>query len=1026
MKKLLALLTALMLCMGCCASYAQSGHDREDYLGYWKLEELKLMGVTMSAESAGWNGFLSFREDDTVIFCMDDDDFSSSDVVYENGVARLTDANVEMPCVIGADGKIRCSTTFKEMPIEFVYVRTDYPALPAPMADWPGEYELVSVSMGGQSMPTSALSQYEMRIYEDGFGMFSLGKVKASFRMWEEDGAIRGIDKNDARFEAWINENGELCIRMIEEGLVIVGRRKTPAQQPVAETVVSAASDNPFLGEWQSVGVVLMGVELSLPDLGMEEMQLRIEPDMAYIRRGDSEGSCATRYEGDVLVFTNGTERIDCTVEDGWLYMSMNVDGVNLRVKMERVGAVPAAPASPVLPAETPAASVTTTSPFDGVWRPQAYLFMGVEMPAESVDLSVELVISGSAAMMDVSGEVVQCYVAYDGNTCTLYDDSESNIACVLGEDGRLSVELESDGLMMTMMMVRDGTAPEVEEPAAEEPVIEIPVVEEPAIEVPTAEDGFDGTWTLVQAVRDGEIVAAGQLGLTGSLVVTGSSARYTLGSESMLGLVSIDGTTLKLVGRSSYTFTLNAQGLLQMETTVDGETLTLRFSRGGMPVEEPVEEEPVIETPVVEEPVIEEPAIEVPTAEEGFDGTWTLVQAVRDGEIVAAGQLGLTGSLVVTGSSARYTLGSESMLGLVSIDGTTLKLVGRSSYTFTLNAQGLLQMETTVDGETLTLRFSRGGMPVEEPVEEEPVIETPVVEEPVVDEPEVEEPAGEETAGMASMLAELSGGMSLGGTLSDGNDFEGSWTLVQIGRQSGTVPAAQLGLSGSLVVSGHSAAYTLDAETMTGMITVDGMTMTMLARGGSMQFTLDEAGFLCRNTLMDGDVVELRFARGEAPASETIAALPAAEVVSGFEGCWRGDSAMVLGMSFTLSELDMSAIEVEITADGCFLTDKAGRRAVNAFRDGERLILTDGALRWVLLSDDQGQPLLEMTREEVVLEIPLTPAEGASRMQPAGVDTPEVTEKVCDFCRTLHDAAQSHTIGSMTICPDCFSRYFQ
>ena len=838
-KKLLAMLTALMLCAGCCAAFAQGGHEKEDFLGYWQLTEIRLLGMTVSAEAMERKGFISFHEDDTAVFCLDADVGYNTAVTYADGVAKL-DGEQGVTCVIGADGKLSCTLASDGISLDLVYVRTDYPALPALMASWPGEYELVSVTMGGLSMPSSALAQFDLWVYEDGYGMFTLGNVKASFRMWEENGAIRGIDRENMSIEARMDEQGQLCLHMPDQGLTIVGRPLNP--QPAATDVPSG---NPFIGQWESVSATLMGMEFSMDDLGIGNISLRVEQDMAYIVLAGENDSCPTRYEGDTLVFTNGTERIVCTVEDGWLYMAMTVEGVSLRVKMQRMGGAVA---------ETPAEPVANPD-FDGTWKPQTYLILGMELPADTVDLSVTLTIAGDAATLDVDGEVMPCSVTYDGNVCILGDSTGDTLEAVLDENGLLSMDLEADGIVMTMKLFRECGAPVVDEPVVDSPVVDAPVVDapvvdEPATDEPVAVDDFNGDWALAQVERRGSIVSAGQLGLSGSLLVTGSSARYTFGTQSMLGLVEGDGTTLKLVGREAYTFTLNAQGLLTLPATVDGEAVVLRFSRDGVPE--------------VEEPAADAPATGTPATVEGYDGTWELVQVERQGSVVPAQQLGLSGTLTVTGGSARYILDGDSMLGLVT---------------------------TTETG------------------------------------------------------------------------------------------------------------------------------LTLVVRGTRMEFTL-ENGYLCRRTLMDGDVVVLRFYRGEVPAEQPVAAAD-----SGFDGVWSGMSAKVMGMDFSLEELGMKVLQLEISGNACFLTDDGGRRAVSVQRDGERLVLTEGASRWVLEPDGQGQAVLEMVREGITVQVRMKKTGGASVVQPA--EQPVATQVVCDFCNKVHDAAQSREVIGMTVCPDCYGRYF-
>lgn len=251
------------------------------------------------------------------------------------------------------------------------------------------------------------------------------------------------------------------------------------------------------------------------------------------------------------------------------------------------------------------------------------------------------------------------------------------------------------------------------------------------------------------------------------------------------------------------------------------------------------------------------------------------------------------------------------------------------------------------------------------------------------MEEPADEEPAAEESEEEGASGLSLS--VSLPALEDDnaGAEYDGTWNLVQVERGGQIILASQLGLSGTLVVTGSSASYTMDADTLAGMVTYGETGMTVVTRGGSMKFTLNGEGFLCRNTLLDGDSVVLRFYQGEAPALPTPAATqPAAVTPASFEGHWRGENAQVLGMAFTLEELGLGAVELEISGNTCFLTDENGRREVSLFRDGARLIFTDGALRWVFRFDGQGQALLEMNREGVSVQVVMTILDGMPAAQ--------------------------------------------
>lgn len=689
-KKLLALLTALMLLMGCCAALAQTGHAMEDYLGYWKLESLSANDQTVNADALGWNGFVIFREDGTVIFALDDDSFTGTTAFFEDGACVIESNRKDIPAAIGEDGKLYCSADIEGAAMDIVFVRVQQPAVPAQIAAWEGAWELAEVTMSGNTLPAEVLTQYSMVVYGDGFGTLHLGGMGAAFRLWEEDGVVKGIDAEDMTFTAWNDEQGRLCLEMPDADLTIVCRRTEAEQAPAAEAespaVPAASEENPFIGQWQGVNVSLMGMEFDLEAAGLGDISLRIEQDMAYIVMGGEDGSCPTLYEGDTCVFTNGTESIVCTIEDGYMYMTLDVDGAAVRVKMERVGGEAAPAESAEAEETTETVQTAAASSFDGAWIVQGYELMGLELDAADVGMSITLVIQGDQAEMDVDGEVLHCLVSVNGSACTLYDDSDDTIECVLTEEGVLLMDMESDGVSLTVKMVRDGDAPAVlQTPAA---------TESPAASTPV--EGFDGLWNVAYVDKNGVLTPAAELGVTGSLKVSGDSARYTFGEKNLLGILTIGETELSLTTREGdMDFTLNAQGYLCHETQMDGAQVVVYFLREGAAAEAPVPAGGATQAPA---------ATEAPAAPKGFDGHWRAMSVEVMGMTFTLEELGVESlDLVVSGDTAQTIYDGSSDPCTVTVDGDRLIIYDGSMYMpfyFDENGQAILELE--MDGLTL------------------------------------------------------------------------------------------------------------------------------------------------------------------------------------------------------------------------------------------------------------------------------------------------------------------------------------
>lgn len=141
-----------------------------------------------------------------------------------------------------------------------------------------------------------------------------------------------------------------------------------------------------------------------------------------------------------------------------------------------------------------------------------------------------------------------------------------------LSEDGQsISLDLTTtEGSAWTLVLVR-----KAQEPAAAEESS----ASQPGQSAEAA--GFDGTWTLTEVRMNGRSHTPADLGMEGLLRIMGESARYTVGTENVLGLARITETGLTLYCSSGeYHFTFNEAGQLCQEAQSFGLTMTLCFTR--------------------------------------------------------------------------------------------------------------------------------------------------------------------------------------------------------------------------------------------------------------------------------------------------------------------------------------------------------------------------------------------------------------------------------------------------------------
>lgn len=190
MKKLIATLLALMMCLGCAASLAQQSHAKEDYIGYWRLEDLSLMGYEVTAEELGRKGFVSFHEDETVIVSLAEGEFFTALASYAGGACTLKLANADSPVIIGDDGRLSFNLVKDDVSMTLTFAREAYPQLPADIAAMVGSWEMTVAKLGSRSIPAAELFDSDCAVYPDGHGIITADGDRMPFRLVMEGNSV--------------------------------------------------------------------------------------------------------------------------------------------------------------------------------------------------------------------------------------------------------------------------------------------------------------------------------------------------------------------------------------------------------------------------------------------------------------------------------------------------------------------------------------------------------------------------------------------------------------------------------------------------------------------------------------------------------------------------------------------------------------------------------------------------------------------------------------------------------------------
>lgn len=369
MKKLLAILLALLMCVGCLAGLAEAALDPAlvPFVGVWELEHLEMGGESLPAALLGECTFVIEAdgrgvmtiEDDEIPFHMEMadgqatwvDEYGVADLAYFNeaGQAVFELADEDGVLLLVASPVLTEETAAVEAPAEEAEAA---PAAETADNAFLGQWKGVNVSLMGMEFGLDDLGMGEV--------LLTVDATTATLTMEGEESPAPVAFEGD---RAVVTDDGEEIVLTIEEDALLMslsadgltmtirmervgGAAEAPAAQeaPAAET---AASDNPYDGLWVTVKVSLMGMDFAPEQVSDEPITLEVAGDKAVLAIAGMTGECTMRYEADRAILNDGYTDAPMVInEQGQLVVEMESQGITMYLTMEREGAADAAPAA--------------------------------------------------------------------------------------------------------------------------------------------------------------------------------------------------------------------------------------------------------------------------------------------------------------------------------------------------------------------------------------------------------------------------------------------------------------------------------------------------------------------------------------------------------------------------------------------------------------------------------------------------------------------------------------------------------
>lgn len=313
--------------------------------------------------------------------------------------------------------------------------------------DYLGYWDLESMTMLGAITLSKEDLDYTVviNIHEDDTLLMAMDTSFAVAPVEYADGQaymVSGEEKMPLTIDAEGLLNMPLSVDEITMDLKLA-RKEAPAVD---------AAFAPYMGEWNLDHVTLLGLTLTEEEMGAIDLKAYDDGYGVIVMDGDYMAFQLVNEGGTIkMLDSEGVYFPIVLNEQGQLSFDLESEGITMTIVMNPAGAPAAAVTETV---ETAPAQPAGEMSFDGNWVASTVELMGFTFTMEEMELSASLTINGSMAVLNFDGDTAVCTVKIDGNTCII-NDGVTDAPCVMNENGQLCMELQAEGLTMTMVMDR-------------------------------------------------------------------------------------------------------------------------------------------------------------------------------------------------------------------------------------------------------------------------------------------------------------------------------------------------------------------------------------------------------------------------------------------------------------------------------------------------------------------------------------------------------------------------------------------
>lgn len=219
MKKLMAILLALVLCLGMCTANAEEKVDPA-YVGAWDIYSVTLFGFTLMKEDLDWTMNLFIYENGDC-FMLKDELVAGTKLIKSGSTYMMQGDGAPYPLVLDENGHLCMEMTTEDMTMDVVMAKTEMVVSPSEkVRAFAGQWKMKYVDLWGMQFTEEELGEVRMTIYESGCGTLSLDGDLTGFRMAEKDGVVYMMD-NEVAYALELTEEGLVTFEMESEGITM-------------------------------------------------------------------------------------------------------------------------------------------------------------------------------------------------------------------------------------------------------------------------------------------------------------------------------------------------------------------------------------------------------------------------------------------------------------------------------------------------------------------------------------------------------------------------------------------------------------------------------------------------------------------------------------------------------------------------------------------------------------------------------------------------------------------------------------